>query len=265
MSSLICVGLLIPSVIHGQETGIPVANHAEQVNKAVKITGYGAIATIGGGLVVLGMGSAVGRYMGPQKSNWIKKLRFRKKDTEKEEDIRLFVIKVATMTTLGVGMIGYGVRGLQKTLYGQTEQSEKEQNEKIKETITEAGKAVFDISKRAVWVTIYSISAGIGTVTLLAATGQWVKGMIVNNRNLLEQFKTQWEKGIYKFAKSCSLFPLGAGLVMFGIHGLSKEYQTWKKSEIRQNIGGTQEAIIKEKVDVAVQTDISHLEEKENI
>lgn len=277
------MSLLVPSFLQGAEA--PTVHRAEQVKKTAIGVGYGALATIGSGLVLLGLSDTLGRYTEGIKPHRFKFGRFfHKKDTENEE-YQSSALKSATITALGAGMIWYGTRGLKKTIYGQTQeekQAEKEQTEKIKdtiqETITQAGKTVFDISKKAVRVTAYSMSAGIGAVTLLVGIWHWARAIIPHRKAPFKQLKKEWEKDGGKFVGYCISFPLGASLLMFGIHGLSKEYQSFKNNDEHQNKKAVEEQVdddmkpidkrspvrlVPQMVDVAVQTDISHLMEKE--
>lgn len=92
-------------------------------------------------------------------------------------------------------------------------------------------------------MTAYSISTVIGVVTLLASIWYWTLVRIRKKKQLSLKYLMR-----PKMVKHFIQIPLGAGALMFGIHGLNKEYQSWKKSEARQNIVNKAEAI-KEKVD----------------
>lgn len=123
VSFLISISLLVPSSVWGQEANTYAAQHFK---KMAQLAGYGAITTIGTGLALFGAGTALGRYTGTfQKSNRFKF--FHKKDTKNREDALLFAGGASA-----AGMIWYGMRGLKKTIYGQTMKKNKPKKNKTK-------------------------------------------------------------------------------------------------------------------------------------
>ncbi len=143
---------------------------------------------------------------------------------------------------------------LTEALYGQTnleKEAHQEHEEKIKETIKEAGKTIFDISKRTVRLTGYSISTIMGLVMLLASTWHWTLGIIRHKKAKMKYLIDEWHNHPKKIISNTIQIPLGMGALLFGIHGLSKEYASWRKSSTRQHIIDATD-ILKEKVGFVV-------------
>lgn len=218
---------------------------SERLKKGAKIAGFGALAVVGAGL--LGTAGVVGvrSFESLNFSSFGKSQPQPPQAQGSDSDKASLAIGLVCGAGIGTGMLSYGIYGLKKTIYGQTvaeKQAEQELNDKVKETIKETGKATIDITKRLARVTGYSIAATVGISSAILSVVHFVKiGM--KNKGFLPAAYKEFQDDPRSFVGYTIASPLGAGAIAFGIHGLRKEYRSWKESKTHQNVVNVVQAI----------------------
>ena len=284
---MLCAGLVAPmGLIAEQPKAKKQISAAKHVKKAAKIAGYSALAVGGAGISAF-TSVVTFRHVAEK---------LRSGDQIDIKDEAIFGAGISAVTLPGLAMIYFGLRGLKKTIYGQTEgekKAEQEQKDKIKETVQTGAKVTFDISKRGARVTGYSLLTAFGAALLPGSVGTFVNLFTDHTKSFLskdrvkslsfEQAQTNWNQdnkkeavgGMKKEAvggmkKEVVVgmigAPMGACALVFGIRGLIKEYKDWKKSKTRETIvdavQSVKDAVVQTATD-AVDAIIPVIEEKE--
>lgn len=150
---------------------------------------------------------------------------------------------------IGLGMIAMGSRGIKKTLHPEKYNSKEQQPSNIKQKMSRWAYFVWDLTKRNARLLGYSLSATIGA--MLAGGSTWqlakeIKAIIDLNEPCFSKKRYtgfNGENSKKKLVSSLVLFPVGTSALAFGIHGLVREYYSWKESKSQEEIANTVQSI----------------------